>query len=94
MWLVISRNLVDLDRVMQAFHFYSEMEENPVSRAQFEQNIYHKKKSIEFRKDMTPLLSGEISWDIDEAFSIIKDNIFHRLEGNPWKGPKKVKNKV
>lgn len=92
MWLVIKRGLVNLDRVMKSFHFYSEMEENPVSRAQFEANIYAKKHSPEFRGDMSQLLAGDVSWDVDEAFRLIEENIYHRLKGEPWKGPKK-KNK-
>lgn len=91
MWLVIKRGLVNLDRVMESFHFYSEMEENPVSRAQFEANIYAKKKSPEFRGDMSQLLAGDVDWDVDEAFRLIEDNIYHRLKGDPWKGLKKKK---
>ncbi len=89
MWLVMTRNLVDIDRVMKSFVFYSEMEENPVSRAQFEANIYAKKKSAEFRQDMGKLLAGDVNWDVDEAFHLIEKEVYHRLSGEPWKGTKK-----
>ena len=90
MWLVLTRDLVDLDRVIKAFYFYSEMEENSISRAQFEANIHAKKHSKEFRIDMSKLLSHDLSWDVDEAFKLIEDNIYDKLKGAPWKGVKKT----
>ncbi len=88
-WLVLSRNLVDIDRVVQSFNFYSKIEGNPVSRAQFEANLYAKKNNKEFRVDMSKLLAYEVDWNIDEAFSLIETSIYHRLKGTPWKGMKR-----
>ena len=44
--------------------------------------------SKEFRRDMKPLLAHGISWDVDEAFRMIEDHIYPRLQGAPWKASK------
>lgn len=90
-WLVLTKKLVNLDRVIESFLFYTKMEGTPVSRAQFEANMYAKKHSQEFRKDMSLLFAQGVSWNIDEAFALIEKHIYHRLPGLPWKGLKKQK---
>lgn len=88
MWLVMTRDLVDIDRVIESFVFCSKMENNPVSRAQFEANMYAKKQSAEFKGDMSKLLAGHVNWNVGEAFELIEKEIYHRLPGDPGREPK------
>jgi predicted nucleotidyltransferase component of viral defense system len=86
LWLCLSRNFVDPNRVVECFLRYMEHEKHPVSRAQFEQNLHDKRTDAAFMEDIKPLLSASTNYDPSEALAYVHDTLIARLPGNPWRG--------
>ena len=53
--------------------------------AQFEANLSDKARDPDFRDDIPPLLRRGITWDLDDAVSLVSDAIIAALPGEPWK---------
>jgi len=64
-----------------------EFENNHISRAMFEENLFIKSKSGKFTTDISPLLSPNIHWDFDQAYRIVNREIIEKLPGNMWAMP-------
>lgn len=77
---------VDPDRIVQTFAAYMEHEGHPVSRAQFEENMHHKRTDPQFTADIGPLLANGHAWDFEAAAASVQAALVERLAGEPWKG--------
>lgn len=86
MWLVLKNLNLDVQDMVKTFHQYLEHEGTKISRAQFEENLIRKLSDSIFCNDIKPLLRENDVWDIKEAFSLVRNNIFPHLLGEPWKG--------
>lgn len=86
LWLALDRNLIDATSVVQCFQHYSEHQDNPVSRAQFEANLLSKFQDRRFHEDLAPLLSNDTNYDPGEAIKVIMEELISRLPGDPWQG--------
>ena len=86
-WFVLKHHKMNLKNVVKIFHHYLDKQGIQVSRAQFEQNIIEKATSTGFVDDIRPLLSPEIEsqWNVEEALSIVRDQLFPCLTGEAWK---------
>ena len=86
-WFVLKHHKMNLQNVVKIFHHYLDKQGIQVSRAQFEQNIIEKATSTGFVDDIRPLLSPEIEsqWNVEEALSIVRDQLFTCLTGEAWK---------
>lgn len=80
------RDEVDLDRVAQCFQDYLALEDKPISRAQFEQNLKDKLQDPAFLGDIQPLLAPGTPWSLEEARRWVEVELFPRLAGEPWRG--------
>lgn len=87
-WFVLKHHQIDLQNVVKTFHHYLDKQDIQVSRAQFEQNIIEKASSPNFVDDIRPLLSPEVEpqWSLEEAFKMVRHQLFPSLTGEPWKG--------
>lgn len=87
-WMVINRGLVDVDRAIKLLEDYCKKVEEPISRAQFEENLLRKRDHQEFNMDMETLLAVGTEWDFDAAFEMIMTELVPKLKGEAWKGEK------
>ncbi|MFO7728276.1 MAG: nucleotidyl transferase AbiEii/AbiGii toxin family protein [Desulfonatronovibrio sp.] len=76
----------DTNRIVHAFQKYMNHSGQFVTRAMFEQNMYQKFLDPQFAKDIHPLLKPDISWDYNQAYKYVMDNLIAGLPGEPWKG--------
>jgi len=86
LWLCLSRRFVDPSRVVDCFLRYMAHENNPVSRAQFEQNLHDKQSDSAFMEDIAPLLTVSTKYDPSDALPLIRSNLIARIPGEPWRG--------
>lgn len=83
---------LDVDQLVACFHRYMDHGGTPASRAQFEANLHAKRTDPDFVADITPLLgAGSAAFDLSAALDRIQSDIVSRLEGDPWKGPPRLK---
>ncbi len=77
---------LDVDLLLQCFHRYMDEGGHRVSRAQLEENLYHKAADPDFRADVPPLLRYDIDWDFDQAMEEVCEQIVSSLPGEAWAG--------
>lgn len=85
-WMVLNRNLVDLNQTVRLLGEYCNKVNEQITRAQFEQNMILKKEHAEFKMDMESLLAVGSEWDFEQAFEMVMMNLAPRLKGEAWKG--------
>ncbi|MCI5072655.1 nucleotidyl transferase AbiEii/AbiGii toxin family protein [bacterium] len=74
------------DKLVQCFEHYTRKQNLPVSRAQFESNLSLKMQDSIFKKDMIPLLASNKTWNIQDAYHYVSNNLLNKLHGDAWKG--------
>lgn len=85
-WYVLKNNLVDCKSVLHAFKEYCDNEGISISRAEFEKNLYEKKRDENFQNDILNLIIDHKIWSPTEAFEITNEQLIKLLPGKPWKG--------
>lgn len=85
-WMVLNRNLVDMDKALKLLEEYCDKVDEQITRALFERNMILKRNHDEFKMDMQPLLAVGTEWDFDKAFEMIMTDLVPRLKGEAWKG--------
>jgi predicted nucleotidyltransferase component of viral defense system len=86
LWLSISRGLLDPQRVVTCFRQYMSRGGNPVSRAQFEQNLFEKEADVGFLEEVKPLLRANQTYDAARALTQVREILIEKLPGKPWRG--------
>ena len=79
---------VDAQRIVQTFRSYMDLEEHPLSRAMFEQNLDGKLGDPGFGSDMSGLLAAGREWDPIAAARVVTEQLVSRLPGEAWQGRK------
>ena len=74
------------EQVVSVFLQYMRDGGYQISRAMFEQNFFEKKEDAQFRKDIEPLLVVDTTWNFDQAFAYIMENLIILIPGDPWRG--------
>lgn len=85
LWYVLNKKLVDTKNVISVFEKYSDHNNEPVTRAVFEKNLFLKRQSQDFQSDMSALLPSESKWNFDEALLMVEKNMISHLSGEAWK---------
>lgn len=80
------RARVDPERIIECFQRYMEHGGLRVSRAEFEANLHEKLAREDFGRDVAPLLSPGIEWNLSSAADFVLRELVSRLPGEPWKG--------
>lgn len=75
MWLMLKKELIDVSRVVHIFEQYSQFNQTPISRVDFEKNLAEKAADRSFTADMMPLLASGEHWDFNEAIQLIRDKV-------------------
>jgi len=86
LWLSIERRLVDPQRIVACFGEYMRREKHPISRDQFERNLYDKRNDPAFLGDLRPLLRPEMEYDGATALARVLETLIRILPGDPWRG--------
>lgn len=79
LWLVLNKNLIDIDLTINIFAKYCEHNQEKISRIAFEKNLQDKKAHPDFKIDMKVLLRGDVKWDFNEAFDFVMKNIINKI---------------
>ena len=86
LWHAIDRKLTSPGRIVACFERYIRESGARVTRAMFEENLARKLNDPVFGSDMTPLLRPGLSWDIDRAGEVVREELIALLPGEPWRG--------
>jgi len=79
MWLLLSKQMLDVERVVQVFNAHSKYTNQIITKKLFEKNMLEKSENEIFRNEINNLITGDINWDFDEAYSLVLDNIIRYL---------------
>jgi predicted nucleotidyltransferase component of viral defense system len=85
LWYASDKQLIDIDSVITIFEKYCAFQQEPVTRAMFEQSLFFKKQHKDFQSDMASLLAPAVSWHFQPAIELIEKTMISRLKGEPWK---------
>ena len=81
---------LNLDRVVELFLRYLDLQQLTISRAQAEQRMFGKLAQVGFLADIKPLLSAEqadalTEESVNASFIEVFDGLIGRIPGKPWK---------
>ena len=83
----IQSKRVTCAEISMAFQAHLKATNAAISRAEFEENLYHKIQDPVFHADLTPLLSTDNpSFDLKEGYEFLTSDLIPKLQGEPWKG--------
>ncbi len=79
LWYVVSQNLINLNQVMDIFSKYCAHDGTKISGEEFLKNLESKRQNKDFHLDMDFLLPSELSWDFEQAYQFVTENVIHKL---------------
>ena len=85
LWYVMNHQLVNIDNIISVFEHHCKHNNEPVTRAMFEQSLHFKKQHTDFQSDIIPLLSNETDWNFNNAIKKIEEELIPKLQGKSWK---------
>lgn len=80
MWLAITQGNVDTDTIIEAWNFYMKAEGNSVTQKEFLENMEKKILDKDFLNDMEGLLRPGLTYSINDAFKLIKEEILEKIQ--------------
>jgi predicted nucleotidyltransferase component of viral defense system len=86
LWLALDEGRADPGNVVACFERYMEHGSTRVTRAMFEENLAVKRRDAAFLDDIKPLLAPGITYDPDEAMTVVLERLVSLLPGDPWQG--------
>lgn len=84
--LVLEEGRVVPAQVVDCCEHYLALDDQEVTRAQYEENLLGKMEDREFLEDVEPLLASSVDYDPNQACDLVMDELVAELEGDPWKG--------
>lgn len=78
-WHIFGTDLVDRDMVIELFQKYCERGGTLISRKTFMDNMEQKSLNSDFREDITRLHPKGSTWNFDEAFELVQENVISKL---------------
>lgn len=78
-WHVFSKDLANLDVMIDVFNKYCKNDEIIISKELFKINLEAKRLNKDFSIDMNVLLPHKIDWAFDEAFEYVQNHIIRRI---------------
>ncbi len=86
-WMAIKKLGIDCKKVVEIFQKYNEHNKTVITRPQFEKNLHEKMSDSNFLNDVPPLLAeSSLSWDVKEAYELVRQNLLFLLGEEGWKG--------
>lgn len=89
LWHVLEKKLINPQKVLSIFEKYCTHNQEPISRAQFEESMRFKRQHPDFKSEMGALITPEILWDFEKADDLVTKNLIAQLPGAAWNQPKK-----
>ena len=84
LWHAASVLNISPEAVVPCFLRYLEHEGHPVSRAEFEMNLFEKLSDRRFLDDITPLLTTGANWDYRAAARYVLQSLAPLMPGDEW----------
>lgn len=79
LWLVLERNLIDIDLTLDIFYKYNSHNKEVISKKEFVRSFEEKLTHNEFKIDMKLLLEEGINWNFDKAVELVENKIIDRM---------------
>lgn len=79
MWYAITQSNADTNKVIEAWRFYMNHENNAVSKQEFLDNMAKKIEDKDFLGDMEGLLRPGVSYEIIKAYEFIKTELLEKI---------------
>jgi len=79
MWYAITQTNVNINKIIEAWKFYMEREENTITKQEFLDNMEKKIEDRDFSGDMEGLLRAGLSYDIKMAYNFINENLLNKI---------------
>lgn len=79
LWIGVKKYNIDCDRVVKGFKKYNEHHNAIILPKQFEENISNKMADPTFLNDIVPLLAEGVSWDENDAWQTLTNELLSRL---------------
>ncbi len=79
LWLGITEGKADAGKVIHIFKHYMETEGQIVDSMRYEKNLQEKMRHKGFLSDLNPLLPADATYDVQEAYALIKNEIVDNL---------------
>jgi predicted nucleotidyltransferase component of viral defense system len=79
LWYALKNANVDTERLVVAFKHYMYEEGNVVTRKEFCENMEKKIEDADFVGDMNGLLRSGVSYDINDAYQLVKTNLLEKI---------------
>lgn len=79
LWYALNNADVNVEKVIDAFKHYMQKEGNEVTRNEFIENMERKIEDADFKGDMNGLLRSGITYDINEAFKLVRREILENI---------------
>lgn len=86
LWLVFRNDLIDVNKVIRIFIEYCVKDQQNITRALFEKNLFEKRIKNDFLNDMNLLLPVDSNWNFEEGFELVLDQLIRKIPGDPWNG--------
>ncbi len=84
---------LNAEQIVDSFVHYLEREDQKVSRAEFESNLFHKMQDKKFLVDIAAVMLNASDFDPQAAYSLVLKKFVPHLAGDPWKGHPDLKKK-
>jgi predicted nucleotidyltransferase component of viral defense system len=84
LWYAASVLKVNPEAVVSCFVGYLEHEGHPVTRAEFEMNLFEKLSDRRFLNDLAPLLTTGTAWDHQSAARYVLQSLAPLIRGDAW----------
>lgn len=80
LWLGVTEGKADAGRIIHVFKKYMETEGQTVDSMHYEKNLQEKLRHRGFLSDLNPLLPADATYDVQEAYALIKKEIVDKLQ--------------
>ena len=80
----------DGDTIVKNFEKYLAHENKRISKAIFEENLFHKLRDPVFSSDIHPLLTHTSEWNPEISAQLVHQHLISRLSGERWVGSKET----
>lgn len=78
-WFAMTQKNVVSNKIIEAWNFYMEKEDNEVTQKEFLENMEKKIEDADFTGDMNGLLRSGIEYNISEAYKFVKTNLLEKI---------------
>jgi predicted nucleotidyltransferase component of viral defense system len=79
LWLGLNEGKADSIKIVDIFKHYMQTEGHRITRKDFQKNLDEKMKHAGFLRDLDPLLSPSVRYDVRAAYSLITQEIVNHL---------------